>query len=168
MLIIVCGLPGSGKSTLSALLAEKLPAVHLNSDPIRKRMFEKPDYTEEEKRKVYAEMRRQAEELLKEGKNVILDATFYRKEYRGMMAGIAEEAGAKVFLIKCTLSEEEIRRRLEERKKGESVSDADYEVYRGLKGQFEPIEGACLEVDCSVDNGKTLALVRRFLGEKDG
>ena len=35
MLVIVCGLPGSGKSTLSALLAETLPAVHLNSDPIK-------------------------------------------------------------------------------------------------------------------------------------
>ena len=33
--ILVCGLPGAGKTTLSAALAPRLGAVHFNADGLR-------------------------------------------------------------------------------------------------------------------------------------
>jgi predicted kinase len=166
MLIIVCGLPGTGKSSLSARLAEAYSAEHLNSDVIRKELFERPSYTEEEKEAVYKEMARKAEELLGKGSNVILDATFYRHDYRKMMADIAEKAGKRTYRIKCTLPEEEIRGRLAKRKiEGMSASDADYDVYQELKGRFEPLEGLHLEVDTSVGDSEVMEKIKEFIGE---
>lgn len=46
MRILVMGLPGSGKSTLAKVLADKLNAVYLNADDIRKQ-FNDWDFTEE-------------------------------------------------------------------------------------------------------------------------
>lgn len=165
MLIIVCGLPGSGKSTLSALIAEEYSALHLNSDSIRKRIFEKPSYTEEEKREVYGEMRRQASEAVAHGRDVVLDATFYKKEFRDMMRGISEDA----FVIRCVLPEEETKRRLDRRQRERaSPSDADYRVYKDVKGEFEPLRGPYLEVDYSLGGEEAMRKVRRFLEGKDG
>lgn len=148
MLVIVCGLPGSGKSSFSRKLARQLPAVHLNSDVIRKELFPNPNYTQEEKEKVYHEMAKQAEDLLRKGENVILDATFYRREYRDQMRGVAKNAGKKSHTMLCSLGERETEGRLKHRKS--NVSDADYEVYLKLKEQFEPIKGKHLVVDSSL------------------
>lgn len=46
MRILVMGLPGSGKSTLAKVLAEKLNAVYLNADDIRKQ-YNDWDFSEE-------------------------------------------------------------------------------------------------------------------------
>jgi predicted kinase len=164
MLVIVCGLPGSGKSTLSGLIAKEYSVVHLNSDSIRKKLFEKPEYTKAEKRIVYGEMRKQAAKLIQEGKDVILDATFYKKDFRDMMRDLSD---GEAFVIRCILSEEETKRRLDKRQRERaSPSDADYRVYKDVKSEFEPLEGPFLEVDYSLGSEKAMALVRRFLGEK--
>ncbi len=39
MLVLVCGLPGTGKSETSKFLAKKLNGIHLNTDIIRKEIF---------------------------------------------------------------------------------------------------------------------------------
>jgi len=161
MLILVCGLPGTGKSSFSKELSKRFHAVHLNSDVIRKKLFAKPTYSVEEKTKVYNAMAAQAEELLKEGRNVILDATFFHREYRSMMRRIAERHGVKIHIVCCVLGEYEAKNRIMQRKKG--VSDADYEVYLKLKKEFEPIEGEHLEIDTSLPLKKRLDTVKEFI-----
>jgi predicted kinase len=164
MLIIVCGLPGSGKSSLSKQLAKRFSAVHLNSDAIRKELFPKPSYSEEEKKTVYMEMARQAGEILGRGNNVIADATFSRKEYRRVLDAVAARTGTAVFTIKCILHEGETRKRLEMRKmSGKNPSDADYDVYVKLKETFEPLEGPHLEVDYMRPKKEVLKKVEEFI-----
>jgi len=166
MLIIVCGLPGSGKSSLSKDLAKRFSAVHLNSDAIRKKLFPQPTYSEEEKVKVYEEMARQAGEILGKGNTVIADATFSKSGYRLIMADAAARAGAKVFIIECMLHEGETKKRLDRRQKaGKSPSDADYNVYMKLKESFEPLGGPHLEVDYLRPKKEVLAEVKEFIGE---
>ncbi len=167
MLIIICGLPGSGKSSLAKKLRRKLSAVCLSSDVIRKQIFSPPRYTEEEKRQVYMEMVNQAEKLLNGRRSVIVDATFYTKRYRGMMIEAAKEAGTSHHIIRCTLPEELIISRLKERQgRRKSMSDAGYEVYLKLKGRFEPIEGEYLELDCSLPADEQITKVMDFIGGK--
>ncbi|MBU0532872.1 AAA family ATPase [Candidatus Micrarchaeota archaeon] len=162
MLIIVCGLPGSGKSSLSNILTKEFSAVYLNSDVIRKQLFEKPAYTEEEKRKVYEEMGRRTEEMLKK-ENVIVDATFYRKEYRKLMINIAKKLGKKTAVIRCKIDEKEAERRLAKRKQG--LSDADYAVYKKLENEFEPLEPPYLEIHSSKKK-EVVKYIKRVMGEE--
>ena len=165
MLIIICGLPGSGKSSLSQEIMKIIPAEYLNSDVIRKQMFSNPEYSEEEKKRVYHEMAGKVRDYLDQGKNVIADATFFKKEYRQMMT----EGCRKHYIIRCILPEEHVKQRIEGRTmKGGDPSDADYNVYLELKKEFEPIEGEHLEVDCSLEKEDIMKRVKEFLGVADG
>lgn len=163
MLIIVCGLPGSGKTTLAKSLAKKLPAVHVSSDITRKSMYPKPTYSEEEKLSVYANMLDEVRELLRQGRDVVADATFYRAAERQKFVALAGEMGAEAHIIMTTLSEVEIRKRLARRKKG-GPSDADFSVYSKVKGLFEPVEGRHLVVDSAIPEREKVFMVKGFVG----
>lgn len=169
MLIIICGLPGSGKSSLARKLKTRLPAAYLNSDIVRKQIFKKPMYTPEEKKRVYDEIVNQAEKMLLRGKNVIVDATFYTRRYRQLMAGTAKGAGSEYRMILCTLPEAMTKERLEKRERSsKSVSDANYGIYLKLKERFEPIEGDFLEIDCSLPVREQLERAMGYIGVRSG
>jgi predicted kinase len=163
MLIIVCGLPGSGKSTLAKSLADKVSVDYISSDIVRKRMFEKPSYTEEEKEEVYAEMARQASASVSAGRHALVDATFYLKRERERFRSIARENGTEAHVILCTLDQGKVERRMNERKMG-GPSDADFKVYLKMKDRFEPIDGPHLEIDTSLPKREIAARVMAFLG----
>ena len=56
MVIIVCGLPGSGKSYFAERLAKKIDADYVNSDRLRKELFPSRTYSDREKATVYWRM----------------------------------------------------------------------------------------------------------------
>jgi hypothetical protein len=163
MLIIICGLPGSGKTTLARALSNKLKAVHISSDIVRKRMFTRPGYGEEEKRAVYGEMEAEASGALGEGKTVVVDATFYQGALRERFMKIAENNGRKAALVLCVLAEEEVRRRLGRRKEG-GPSDADFAIYLKMKESFEPIAGEHLVVESSHPLRRRIERIRKYIG----
>ncbi|MBS7654449.1 MAG: adenylyl-sulfate kinase [Candidatus Bathyarchaeia archaeon] len=83
----VTGLPGSGKSTIANLLADKLRSlgIHayvLSSDALRKIITPNPKYTEDERDIVYGAIAYIAKILTDNGVNVIIDATGNRRKYR--------------------------------------------------------------------------------------
>src|SRR3972149_825639 len=75
VLVVISGLPGTGKSYFSRKLAERLPCVILESDALRKRLFSSPDYSAAESQYLFSACHRLIEELLKSGISVVLDAT---------------------------------------------------------------------------------------------
>jgi adenylylsulfate kinase len=89
-LIYITGLPGSGKSTIAKALLQllssrRIDAVYLRLDQIRKEFIPQPQYTEEEREKVYRLFAERGMELVRDGKNVILDATANRKKWRDLV-----------------------------------------------------------------------------------
>ena len=81
--IWVTGMPGSGKSTLSTALKERVPdAVVLRMDDLRRIVTPEPDYSDREREHVYRAIVYTAQTLYGLGHNVIIDATGNRRSWR--------------------------------------------------------------------------------------
>ncbi|MEE8401135.1 MAG: AAA family ATPase [Candidatus Hydrothermarchaeaceae archaeon] len=164
MLVLVCGLPASGKSTLSKKIAKKLKTPVLSTDAIRKHLFENPTYTSDEKDFVYKSMFLVAEYLLKADRNVVLDGTFYKRCLRGRAYDITKITGMGMAVVECRSNDRSIRRRMGRRAVGkDGLSDADYEVYKKIKKDFEPIKRDHLVLDTDRPKQKNLDETLRYL-----
>lgn len=79
-LILLCGLPASGKSTFAQELEDESTII-LSSDDIREELFDNINHQDNNK-KVFETMNQRAQDLLKLGKNVIYDATNTNRKRR--------------------------------------------------------------------------------------
>ena len=136
MVIIVFGLPGSGKSYFASRLAKMISADYINSDRLRKEMYKKSTYSEEEKKDVYNEMMAKMKEALHYNRNVVLDATFHKDEIRKQFVD-AMEGKDCIYFIEVWAHENIIRERL---KKERPYSDADFSIYQIICGHNEPLK----------------------------
>ncbi|PIQ92569.1 MAG: kinase [Parcubacteria group bacterium CG11_big_fil_rev_8_21_14_0_20_39_14] len=136
-LIIVCGLPGTGKTTTARRLAVKINGVLLRTDEIRRRFSKKRRYTSKEKQRVYNVMFFRAKRLLQAGKNVVLDGTFAKKKNRELARKIAKELGVNFQIIEVICDENIVKQRISKRFADES--EAKFKHYLEHKKIFEPI-----------------------------
>ena len=148
MIIIICGLPGVGKTTVAKGLAPLINAVVLATDKIRKELFSKPMYGQRERRLIYDVMILMAKYLDKAGINCILDATFTRESSRLEIKKKIGLASKDFHIIECICPEDIILSRLRERKY--DYSDADFSVYRKMKRIYEPVKVEHMTVDTSM------------------
>lgn len=152
VLILMSGLPGSGKSYLSERVAAQLPAVIIESDRVRKILFPKPTYTAEESALVHRTCQELVRHLLKAGVRVIFDATNLVEFQREVLYNIAARSNADLLIVRTVAPEPVIRERLQQRKaRGDSLSDADWQVYRRMSQSEQKIRRAHLCIDTSQD-----------------
>lgn len=137
MVIIVLGLPGSGKSYFASKLAAELGAEYISSDEVRMRLLPTRTYSDEEKKRVYGAMSNMMSEALFLKKPVVLDATFYRESLRNKFEEIAAEFGETIIYIEVSAPEHLIEERLQ---KPRLVSEADHAVYLKLKETYDPLK----------------------------
>lgn len=132
-LVILCGLPGTGKSHFARALIDRAPAfVWVNSDYCRKRLVGRPDYSREEHQRVFAAMHALIAELLAAGRPVVFDATNLNEEVRRPLYAVADAAGVTPLLLRFTARPALVRRRMSERDAGQSEashSDAGWAIY---------------------------------------
>ncbi len=151
LLIAMCGLPGTGKSTLAAALARRLGMVHLATDVTRKRIAglaptARPDaaiaatlYSPEMTRRTYAALRREARTWLARGISVILDGTYNDPRERALARDVARRRGARFLLVETSVSDAEARERLVARAGDPAaVSDATWEIYQQFRPTYRP------------------------------
>jgi predicted kinase len=152
VLIVVSGLPGTGKSYLSARLAEKLDYIILESDAIRKQMFSSPVYSAEESTSLFRVIHQLIEYLLKIGVSVILDATNLSESHREHLYNIAEKCHSRLVLVETKAPPELVFRRLERRSGKEgNKSDANWSIYQQMVPTAEKIRRRHYSVDTSRD-----------------
>lgn len=135
-LVLVGGLPGTGKSALARAAAGRLGFAVLNSDRIRKELAGIPAhesaaaaygagiYSDAWTERCYAEMLRQAEALLANGESVIADASWISAEHRSAAEASARQARAQFVQVLCEAPEDLMRRRMSARQAGPSDADA--------------------------------------------
>ena len=111
-LILICGLPGSGKTTLATRLAPAVPAVRFCPDEWKHDLG--IDYYDE-KRRVRLEQRlwRLGQELLGLGQSVILENGFWAREERDELRLVGRNLGVAVELHYLAAPVDELWRRLE-------------------------------------------------------
>jgi len=147
-LLIACGLPGTWKTETAEEVARIKGYPLLRSDLIRLEVLKNEDIFDEkvassmDKRlKVYDEMFRQADECLKKGDGVILDATFVTQSLRRRAAAIAIKHNRTFVILQTECPQEVSIRRILRRTKEDYQSNALTEqAYLNNKKRFERVD----------------------------
>ncbi|MGD0291581.1 MAG: AAA family ATPase [Candidatus Binataceae bacterium] len=166
-LVVVCGLSGTGKSTVSRMLQYRTGFEMLVSDRLRKRLAGVAEtfdgdapygagiYSAAFDRLTYDTLLARADGHLLEGRGVIIDATFKRPEDRRAALATGFQIGVPVLFVECRADHGEVLRRLRERtSKGAGPSDATEEVYLRQREEFVPIREVSARQHLVVDTTK--------------
>ncbi len=158
-LILLVGLPGSGKSHFCRALVEVVPSlVVLESDALRGILFSDPTHSGSENARLFPALHRLLERLLRFGHQVVVDATNLRRRNRRMLYDIATRVGAPLLIIETTAPEDVIRERLAQRaadlesgRQTDDRSTADFGVYTRMQQSAQPIRRDHITIDTSQD-----------------
>ncbi|MBI4475301.1 MAG: ATP-binding protein [Acidobacteria bacterium] len=153
MLVIVCGPPCSGKSTIAAALASRLGFPHLEIDRIRARLLPGSDLREEDRDAGYRCIHLIAEEMIRAQVSVILDATYGREIHRKEIGQIINSIGVVTFLIQCKVPPDVALERFRQRPAGHPAVDLTEERVASLISEFvySP-EGIVIDTTRSIDD----------------
>jgi len=151
VVVAVGGVIASGKSTVAETIAERLSAPIVDADRTRKFLlgvgatvrdqsgaFEgaySPAMTE----RVYAEVLHRASIVLESGRPVVLDASFRTEEMRRAARDLALEQNVPFLFVECRARPDTCRSRLEQRRRGASVSDGRLEIFDAFCARLEPV-----------------------------
>jgi predicted kinase len=159
-MVLVGGAPGTGKSTLASALADRLGAVLLSSDHVRRELplAAGARYTDAGKDATYAAVLSRARASLEHGESVVLDATFGQTAWRRAAARVADTTASTPTAFECRAPAALAARRARHRLAlGHDASEADAAVAVQLAGERDPWPQA-VGVDTSGDPQEALSL----------
>jgi uncharacterized protein len=179
LIVVVFGLMGTGKSTCARDLAQSLGWPVIFSDAVRKTLagltpthrvpadFGQGIYRAEFSTRTYDEMLRQASELLAQGGNVILDASYKRAEERARVRQLAAGHGAQTVFIYCECPANVARERLGLRHTDPAaISDGRVELFDAQARDFDPVspeDRPLLRLDTNRDPAAVLQELQDFV-----
>lgn len=148
------GVSGSGKSTVARELAQRLNAIHIRSDAVRKHLAGIPllergadatdfgggIYTPEMTAKTYDQLQSLGLQLAAQGWTVILDAKYDRRDLRQSLITAAQTANIPMTVLNCVAPVEVIRDRLQQRQG--DIADATAEILEAQLAAAEPFTEA--------------------------
>lgn len=150
-LLLLQGISGSGKSHFAEQMLELVDAIIISSDIERKRLYgisprTRVDeasraelYSAEMSRRTYQRLHDLAAEILRQGRSVIVDATFLKEDHRRPFMELAQDMGFDFGLIFIDVEEEFAKSSIQQRiQLNDSPSDADVEVMRRQLTLLEP------------------------------
>jgi len=170
-LVILCGLSGSGKTSLAAALSERLPLLHIRSDVERKRLFGLPPlartraapgagiYAPDVGERTYRHLLALARGIIEAGYGVLVDATFLAAGQRCAFRELARELGCPFDILVLEAPRavlcERVARRLAA---GEDASEADLGVLRHQLASRAPLSAVERERAVFIDTRGAPAL----------
>lgn len=101
--------------------------------------------------RVYAGLFNLAQDEIRKGRSVVLDATFSRAQWRESAIRLAEDQKAGLIFVECACDSQTIRARLAQRESAAGESDARLIHFEDLIANYEPfgeeIAGTCIRID---------------------
>jgi predicted kinase len=164
-LILLCGLPGAGKTTLAQRLAEHLDFAHIESDAVRRRLTANPTYSHSESGAVFAIVDAEARKCLKSGRHAAVDATNLTVKDRRRFLDIGREPGVLLIPVRVVAPEDVIRERLSRPREGHS--QAGIEVYEKVRHRPEQIGLPAIVVDTRFDLTPAIRLICALVADGD-
>jgi len=146
---VICGMPATGKSSISKALAEILEVEPIQSDMVRKKLFGlKPHerggklfgekiYSSSAGSMTYEKIFDSVKEKIATSSSIIVDATFSEEKDREKLMALAMENRIKPLFIECTAEEDLIKERLLRRQFTPSLSDARLDNFKELKARYQ-------------------------------
>ncbi|HTX85850.1 MAG TPA: AAA family ATPase [Streptosporangiaceae bacterium] len=171
-LVLVGGLPGTGKTVLSGQIAGRLGCVVLGSDTVRKELaglqprqhaaapYNAGLYSPAWTNHTYQELLSRAARLLARGESVVLDASWTSAGHRTSAEKLAYEVSADLVQLRCDIPADLAARRLQARIG--DASDAGPEVAEHLRADAEPWPDATV-IDTSEPGGGQITSLQRAL-----
>jgi aminoglycoside phosphotransferase family enzyme/predicted kinase len=146
-LVLVGGLPGTGKSTLAGGLADRLGMVLLSSDRVRKELAHRDPrssaassygagiYTRAWTHKTYEELLDRARRLLSLGESVVIDASWGNGDQRDRARSLARDTHSDLVEIRCEAPVDVAAARMQDRR---CESDADKTIAAAMRSAAHP------------------------------
>lgn len=168
--VLMHGLSGSGKSTISQSLLESLGTIRLRSDVERRRApaadaSHGDRYHPDNRAAVYQAMAQRASAILQAGSPVIVDATFLRRADRAQFQALANRLGVPWAIVHAQAPRDELERRVHHRQcHAHDPSDAGLAVLAQQSQELEPLDadeiGQTVVVDSTDPDSVSQATVR--------
>lgn len=154
VIYVFFGLIATGKSTLASGWAQRHGLAYHNSDVVRKELaglaptagrqeeVNQGIYTPEFSRRTYDALLGRAEAAIRQGRGVILDASYQNRAERDLVVALAARLQVPVRFVLCDCSDAVKKARLAQRAQDPAaVSDGRWEIYLQQKRRFEaPVE----------------------------
>ena len=150
VIYVFFGMIATGKSTIAQVWAMHKNLRCYNSDWIRKELAginptesqrESADtgiYAREFSQKTYDALLNRAEEKLKQGDSVVIDASYQYAHDRQQVRELANALKSQLYFIFCQCPEAEMQLRMDLRERDPAaVSDGRWEIYLQQKKRFE-------------------------------
>jgi predicted kinase len=173
MIVIMAGLPGTGKSALCRALAKRVGGVVLDKDIIRAALFppERIEYSAAQDDFCQSLMLQAADYVLARDPHAVIffdGRTFSRRYQIEAVIESAQEFSSPFRTIECTCSEETARQRLErDQAAGQHpAANRSFELYQLLKATFEPIPIPKLIVDTDQPLDECVARASEFIASE--
>ena len=179
-LVLVGGLPGTGKSTLARAVGDALGAAVLRSDEVRKELagipvqqhapddFRQGIYSSAATAGTYGELLARSEVALTMGETVVLDASWGEERWRELARSVATRTHAELFELRCTVGPDVAARRIRARAAaGADPSDATPAIATAMAATADPWPGA-VTIDTGGRVDATVAAALAALGVAAG
>jgi predicted kinase len=155
-IILVAGLPASGKSETARMIARKTGGIHIECDEIKRSIVTQEIVLNSARqgrtaprpllRKMYIEAGKLIVEHARNAEEdvILIDETFHLREFREIIYHVAEELGYRIEIVHVECSDEDtVKSRMStdnKRKKDHILADQSYNMRRAFMKDFEPID----------------------------